>query len=98
MQFISQIIPQKLSAKRSRNAKTVGAANLQALKRTRNIALGMNIFMAIIAAVSATGIGLYWFFSALLSLLQSYIIHVVIMKRRGTRSNIDAKLSKLGIS
>lgn len=98
VQFISQMIPQRLSKKRSRNAKTVGAANIKALKRTKNIALGMNIFMAIIAAVSATGIGLYWFFSALLSLLQSYIIHVIIMKRRGNKSNIESKLSKLGIS
>ncbi|MGL4948538.1 MAG: membrane protein insertase YidC [Mycoplasma sp.] len=97
-QFISQRLPQRWSAKRNRNAKTVGDANNKALKRTKNIALGMNIFMAIIAAVSATGIGLYWFFSSLLSLLQSYIIHVIILKRRQTKSNFDAKLSKLGIN
>lgn len=96
-QFVSQMIPQKLSAKRSRNAKTVGAANSKALKRTKNIALGMNVFMGIIAAISATGIGLYWFFSSLLSLLQSYIIHVIIMKRRETKSNFESKLTKLGI-
>ncbi|MGL4951536.1 MAG: membrane protein insertase YidC [Mycoplasma sp.] len=97
-QFLSQIIPQKWSAKRNRSAKTVGDANNKALKRTKNIALGMNVFMAIIAAVSATGIGLYWFFSALMSMLQSYIIHVIIMKRRKNKSNFDSKLSKLGIN
>ncbi|MGL4950887.1 MAG: membrane protein insertase YidC [Mycoplasma sp.] len=97
-QFVSQMIPQKWSAKRNRNAKTVGAANNKALKRTKNISLGMNIFMALIAAVSATGIGLYWFFSALMSMLQSYIIHVIIMKRRKTKSNFESKLSKLGLN
>lgn len=97
-QFLSQKIPQKLSRIRSRNARTVGQSNNKALKRTKNISLVMNIFMAIIATVSATGIGLYWFFSALISLLQSYIIHLIIMKKRKSRSNIDSKLEKLGIS
>lgn len=96
-QFLSQKIPQMLSKKRSRNATTIGQSNNKALKRTKNIMIGLNIFMAIIAAVSATGIGLYWFFSSLLSILQSYIVHVIIMKRRMSRANIDSKLSKLGI-
>lgn len=97
-QFLSQRIPQKLSRIRSRNARTVGDSNNKALKRNKNMSLFMNIFMAIIATVSATGIGLYWFFSSLISLLQSYIIHVIIMKRRKSKSNLDSKLSKLGIN
>ena len=97
-QFMSQKVPQMLSRKRSRNAKTVGKSNNDALKKTKNMTLFLNIFMAIIATISATGIGLYWFFSALISMLQSYIIHKIIMKRRETKANINSKLSKLGIN
>lgn len=97
-QFVSQKVPQLLSKKRSRNAQTVGKQNNAALKKTKNITLILNIFMAVIAAISATGIGVYWFFSALISMLQSYIIHQIIMHRRKTKSNINTKLSKLGIN
>lgn len=97
-QFISQKIPQKLARKRNRNARTVGNKNQKQLDKTKTVQTVMNVFMAIIAAVSATGIGLYWFFNSLLSLLQSYIIHVIIMKRRKTGSNLDSKLSKMGIN
>ncbi len=97
-QFMSQKVPQMLSRKRSRNAQTVGKQNNAALKKTKNVTLILNIFMAIIATISATGIGLYWFFSALISMLQSWIIHKIIMKRRQTKANINSKLSKLGIN
>lgn len=97
-QFISQKIPQRFAKIRSRSAKTVGVANNKALKKTKTMQTVMNVFMAIIAAVSATGIGLYWFFNALLSMLQTYILHLIIMKRRKSGSNFESKLSKLGIN
>lgn len=97
-QFLSQKLPQKFARKRNRNARTIGNKNQKQLDKTKTIQTVMNVFMAIIAAVSAAGIGLYWFFNSLLSILQSYIIHVIIMKRRKTGSNLDSKLSKMGIN
>ena len=97
-QFISQKIPQRLSRKRSRNAKTVGTANNKSLDRTKTISTVMNVFMAVIAAISASGVGLYWFFSSLISLLQSYIVHRIILARRKGKASVETKLSKLGIN
>ena len=97
-QFISQKIPQKLSRKRSRNAQTVGVQNNKSLNRTKTISTVMNVFMAIIAAVSASGVGIYWFFSSLISLLQSYVVHRIIMARRKGKTSIESKLSNLGIN
>lgn len=96
-QFLSQKLPQKFAKKRSRKATTIGNKNQKQMDKTKTMQTVMNVFMAIIAAVSASGIGLYWFFNSLLSILQSYIVHVIIMKRRKSRSTLETKLSKLGI-
>lgn len=96
-QFISQKIPQRLAKKRSRGARTVGVANNKQLNKTKTIQNVMTIFMAVVTAVTATGIGLYWFFNALLSIAQSYFLHKLIMKKRGTKKELDSKLEKLGI-
>lgn len=96
-QFASQIIPRRLAKKRSRGATTIGAKNNQAMKRTKMINNIMAIFMAIIAVISASGIGLYWFFNSLFSIAQTYIIHKIIMNKRKKGYTIESKLSKLGI-
>lgn len=96
-QFLSQMVPQRLARSRNRGAKTVGKKNNDQLKKTKMMQMVMTIFMAVIAAVSASGIGLYWFFNAILSMLQSYIMHKVIMKRRAKGTTIESKLSKMGI-
>ncbi len=97
-QFFSQKIPQKLSKKRSRKSQTVGVSNNKALDKTKNVGTIMNVFMCIVVAISASGVGLYWFFSSLLSLLQSYVVHVIITKRRQGKYGIDAKLNELGVN
>lgn len=99
-QFMSQILPRMLAKKRSRNATTIGYKNNQSMKRMKTMNTVMSVFMAIIVAISACGIGTYWFFNSLFSILQSYIIHKMIMKRRkvSTGVTIESKLSKLGIS
>ncbi len=93
-QFLSQRVPQMLARQRGKNASTVGKKNNDQLKKTKMMQTVMTVFMAIIAAVSASGIGLYWFFNALLSMLQSYIMHQVIMRRRQAKST-ESKLAKL---
>lgn len=97
-QFLSQKLPQKFARKRNRNARTVGNKNKKQMDRTKTVQTVMSVFMAIIAAVSASGIGLYWFFNSLLSILQSYLLHKLIMKKRKSGSNLESKLAKLGIN
>ena len=53
--------------------------------------------MAVIAAVSASGIGVYWFFNALFTMTQSIVIHKIILDRRAKGVTIESKLTKLGI-
>lgn len=96
-QFLSQLIPRWLAKKRSRGATTVGSKNNQAMKRTKMVNTIMSAVMAIIAAVSASGIGVYWFFNALFSMAQSAIIHKIILVRRAKGITIESKLVKLGI-
>lgn len=99
-QFMSQILPRMLAKKRSRHATTVGTKNNQSMKRMKTMNTVMSVFMAIIVAISACGIGTYWFFNSLFSIAQSYIVHKLIMRRRqhSTGVTIESKLSKLGIS
>ena len=97
-QFLSQKVPQKLARKRNRNTQTVGNKNQKQMDKTKTMTTVMNVFMAFIAATSAAGIGLYWFFNSLISMLQSYILHKIIMMRRKSGSNLDSKLSKMGIN
>lgn len=99
-QFMSQILPRMLAKKRSRHATTVGYKNNQSMKKMKTMNTIMSVFMAIIVAISACGIGTYWFFNSLFSILQSYIIHKMIIKRRqiSTGVTIESKLNKLGIS
>ena len=97
MQFGSQIVPRILAKKRSRGATTVGVKNNQSMKRMRTMNLVMSIFMAIIATISASGIGTYWFFNSLFSIAQSLVIHQIIMKKRARGVTVKSKLNKFGI-
>lgn len=97
MQFASQFIPRILAKKRSRNAVTVGAKNNQSMKKLRIMNWVLSIFMAIIAIISASGIGTYWFFNSLFSIAQSVIIHKIILKRRARGVTVKSKLLKFGI-
>ena len=96
-QFLSQLVPRWLAKKRSRQATTVGAKNNQAMKRTKMFNTIISVVMAIVAAVSASGIGVYWFFNALFTMTQSLIIHKIIMDRRAKGVTVESKLTKLGI-
>jgi YidC/Oxa1 family membrane protein insertase len=45
-----------------------------------------------IVAFSATGVGVYWFFSALFSILQTFIMHWIIMRSRSKGGSLETKL------
>jgi len=96
-QFCSSKFPRFLAKKRSRGAKTVGVANNKQLKKTKTIQTVMSVFMAVIVIISATGIGLYWFFNSLLSMLQTWLIHKIIMRKRAKNKDSFSHLTKLGL-
>lgn len=96
-QFVSQVLPRHLAKKRSLGASTVGYKNNDAMKRNQMMNNIISIVMAVVAVVSAAGIGLYWFYSALFSMTQSIIIHKVIMAKKSKGTTIESKLSKFGI-
>lgn len=94
IQFISQKLPQYWASKRNRNAKAQTTKGIEQLKKTKRMQLIFSAFLAIITAISAAGVGLYWFLNSLFTILQSYITHVVIMKRRA-RIRTISKLDKI---
>lgn len=98
-QFLSQWLPRKLARMRSKNATAVGQQAKKSGKSGRIMNTVMNVFMTILVVVSATGIGVYWFFNSLFSMVQSAIIHAIIMKKR--KNGIDYKesiLTKLNVA
>lgn len=94
-QFLSMKLPQKWAKKRNRNAATLsqkGGKQMKKMNLTQNIFAGV---MSLIVAFSATGVGVYWFFNALFSLGQSYIMHRIILNSRKKHSSLESKLDKL---
>lgn len=96
-QFLSQWYPRHLAKKRSRNARTVGVKNNDAMKKTNTINLVMSIILSIITITVASGIGLYWLFSALFSIAQSVVIHKIIVSHKNKGVTVQSKLTKFGI-
>jgi YidC/Oxa1 family membrane protein insertase len=94
MQILSSFIPQKLAKRRNRNARTVSAAGSKQFKRTRLIQIGITVVMCGIVAFSATGVGIYWFFSAFFSVLQTLIMHAIIVRNRSKGGTLENKLDK----
>ncbi len=88
-----------LSKKRSRNARAVSQKGNDQMKKTKTIQNVMMIFLIFIVVSSATGIGLYWFLSSIFSIIQTLIIHKIIMRKRtkGTTSKSSKIAEQLGI-
>jgi YidC/Oxa1 family membrane protein insertase len=47
-----------------------------------------------IVAFSAAGVGVYWFLSAAFSIVQTLIMHAVIIKNRRKGGSLESKLDK----
>lgn len=95
VQFVSMKIPQMLAKKRNRSASVTsnkGGKQMKKMNLTQNIFAGV---MSLIVVFSAVGVGVYWFFNALFSIAQSYIMHYVIMRSRRKNTSLEAKLDKL---
>ncbi|WP_036448538.1 membrane protein insertase YidC [Mycoplasmoides pirum] len=94
MQFLSQKLPQYWAGKRNRGAKAQSQKGNEQLNRTKKMQLIFSVVLAFITAVSAAGVGLYWFLNAIFTILQSYITHVIILKRR-QKIHSSSKLDKI---
>jgi YidC/Oxa1 family membrane protein insertase len=97
-QFLSMKIPQFWARKRNRSASAVSGKGEKQQKRMRWTQNIFAIVMGVIVAVSATGVGVYWFLNALFSLAQSYIMHRVILRNRRKGGKLMSRLEALGIS
>jgi YidC/Oxa1 family membrane protein insertase len=47
-----------------------------------------------VVAFSAAGVGVYWFLSAAFSIVQTLIMHAVIIKNRRKGGTLESKLDK----
>ncbi len=95
VQFLSMKLPQRWAKKRNRNAvssSSKGGKQMKKMNMTQNIFAAV---MSLIVVFSATGVGVYWFFNALYSILQSWIMHKVIMRSRSKNSSLESKLNRL---
>ncbi|QZX49155.1 membrane protein insertase YidC [Mycoplasma sp. E35C] len=97
MQIISQWLPQRWASKRNRNAKTTSQKGLEQLKKTRRFQWIMIIVFSIFPVLTPSAVGLYWFLNSIFTIMQSYLTHVIIMKRRQrvkTISKLDQILNR----
>ncbi len=85
IQFLSTWLPTYWAKKRNRNATT---NSFKGKKEDRKRNMFQYIFtgvMSVIVAFTPTGVGVYWFFNAAISILQSYIMHQIIIKKRNKK-------------
>lgn len=93
VQFFSTWFPQILAKKRNRGAS---ASSFKGQKENKKNSRYQYIFagaMSLIVVFTPTGVGVYWFFNAIMAIAQSYIMHLIIMKQRrktGTKLKVDS--------
>lgn len=92
-QVVSMIIPQRLARSRSRSSTTTSEAGRQQYKKSQRTQLIFMIVMTVIVAFSSVGVGVYWFLNSLFTLLQTYIIHKIILKRRQKDKESSARIT-----
>lgn len=81
-QIFSMKMPQLFARKRSRTASTASDAGKQQYKKTQRTQNIFMIVMVVIVAFSAVGVGVYWFLNSLFTVLQSWLTHIIIVKRK----------------
>ena len=82
IQFLSTWLPQHWAKKRSRNATT---STQKGQKENRKRQIFQYVFagvMSLIVVFTPCGVGVYWFFNALFAILQSFIMHRIIVTQR----------------
>lgn len=91
-QIFSMKMPQIFARKRNRTASTSSDAGKKQYKKTQRTQNIFMIVMVVIVAFSAVGVGVYWFLNSIFTVLQAYIIHVLIMKKKTKDKASGARL------
>lgn len=97
-QILSQKIPQMLAKKRNKNAKALsqkGNDQAKKMKMTQTIIMVVLVFVVI---SSPAGIGMYWFLSAIFTIIQSLVIHKFVLDKKKKGTSLEEKLKHLGIN
>ncbi|MCF0217491.1 MAG: membrane protein insertase YidC [Malacoplasma sp.] len=97
VQILSQKLPQMLAKRRNFNAKTSSDKGDKSAKRMRTMQIVIIVVMVFIVVQSPASVGLYWFMSALFTIMQSIIIHKYLMKKKKRGISLEDKLKQLGI-
>lgn len=82
VQFLSTWLPQYWAKKRNRNATT---STQKGQKENRKRQIFQYVFagvMSLIVVFTPCGVGVYWFFNAMFAILQSFIMHRIIVAQR----------------
>lgn len=95
-QFLSAWLPQHWAKLRNRNATTDSSKGAKENKKRLLLQYGFTGVMSLIVIFTATGVGIYWFFNAMLAILQSYIMHRIIISHR--KRNFKHKFESLTIA
>ena len=82
IQFISSWLPTRLAKIRNRNATTMSFKGSKESGKRKLFQYAFSGVLSIIVAFTPTGVGVYWFFNALFSILQSYMMHKLIVYKR----------------
>lgn len=80
-QFMSMKLPQILSKKRSSNTSST-SKNDAPFNKNKLIQNVFIIFMCVIVILSPCGVGIYWCLSSIFTIIQSLILHKIILKKK----------------
>ncbi len=81
-QIASMLFPKILSKKRSSKNNNSSILNKQQRKKTDKTQYIFMGVMCIMVIFSAVGVGVYWFLNSLFALLQTWIIHLIILRKK----------------
>lgn len=96
-QIFSMKMPQVFARKRNRSANTASDAGKKQYKKTQRTQNIFMIVMIVIVSFSAVGVGVYWFLNSLFTVLQAWITHIIITKKREKDKASGAKLVNFNI-
>lgn len=96
-QILSQKIPQILAKKRNKNAKALSQKGNEQAKKMRMTQTIIMVVLVFVVISSPAGIGMYWFLSAVFTIIQSIVIHKYVLYKKKKGTSLEDKLKHLGI-
>ena len=97
VQFLSTFLPQFWAKRRNRNATAISLKGNKETKKKLLIQYGITGVMALVVIFLPTGVGIYWFFNACFSILQSYCMHLLIIHQRKKKNEISYRIGDIKI-